>query len=49
MRAPDGRPALLAQRDFAALWWGQLISMLGDRLTYLALLGLLAVHTDQFR
>lgn len=49
MTEPVTRPSLLAQRDFAALWWGQLISMLGERLTYLALLGLLAVHTDNFR
>lgn len=46
--APAPRP-LLAQRDFAALWWGQLISILGDRLNYLALLGLIAEHTDSFR
>ncbi len=45
---PAGRP-LMAQRDFAALWWGQLISILGDRFNYLALLGLLATHTDSFR
>jgi predicted MFS family arabinose efflux permease len=45
---PPLRP-LLAQRDFASLWWGQLISILGDRLTYLALLGLIAEHTDSFR
>jgi len=45
---PPLRP-LLAQRDFAALWWGQLISILGDRLNYLALLGLIAHHTDSFR
>jgi MFS family permease len=41
--------ALLRQRNFAALWWGQLISILGERLTYLALVGLLAEHTDHFR
>jgi predicted MFS family arabinose efflux permease len=41
------RPLLL-QRNFAALWWGQLISILGERLTYLALVGLLAEHTGQF-
>ena len=44
----DGRP-LLVQHDFAALWWGQLISILGERLTYLALVGLLAQHTGHFR
>ncbi|HTO91230.1 MAG TPA: MFS transporter [Candidatus Sulfotelmatobacter sp.] len=38
---------LLRQRDFAALWWGQFISMLGDRLTYLALGGLLLEHTHR--
>ena len=35
------------QRNFAALWWGQLISLLGDRLTYLALGGLLLEHTHR--
>ncbi|HTM56904.1 MAG TPA: MFS transporter [Candidatus Udaeobacter sp.] len=40
---------LLAQRSFGSLWWGQLISILGDRLTYLALVGLLAQHTHEFR
>ena len=46
----DLEPArpLLRQRDFAALWWGQLISLLGERLSYLALLGLLAEHTHHF-
>lgn len=39
---------LLRQRGFAALWTGQLISILGERLTYLALLGLLAQHTGHF-
>jgi MFS family permease len=39
---------LLAQRDFAALWWGQLVSILGERLSYLALLGLVAEHTHHF-
>src|SRR5881409_4472786 len=39
---------LLRQRDFSALWWGQLISILGERLTYLALVGLLAEHTRHF-
>lgn len=42
----DPRP-LLAQRNFASLWWGQLVSILGDRLTYLALGGLLLEHTDR--
>ena len=40
---------LLRQRNFSALWWGQLISILGERLTYLALVGLLAEHTAHFR
>lgn len=39
---------LFAQRDFTALWWGQFVSMLGDRLTYLALFGVLLHHTDSF-
>jgi len=42
------RPLLL-QRNFAALWGGQLVSILGDRLTYLALIGLLARHTHNFQ
>ena len=46
---PAPPPALLLQRSFASLWWGQLISILGERLTYLALVGLLAVHTQSFR
>jgi MFS family permease len=52
MSAPDGpspaaspRPPLLLQRDFAALWWGQLISIWGDRINYLALNGLVQQHT----
>ena len=45
---PASPPPLLAQRDFASLWWGQLISMLGDRLNYLALFGLLLHHTSSF-
>jgi MFS family permease len=39
---------LLRQHDFSSLWWGQLISILGERLTYLALVGLLAEHTGHF-
>ncbi len=46
--APPLRPLLL-QRNFASLWWGQMISILGERLTYLALVGLLSEHTQQFR
>src|SRR5262245_10650667 len=42
-------PPILLQRNFAALWWGQLISILGERLTYLALVGLIAEHTHHFR
>ena len=45
--AAPSRP-LLAQRDFSALWWGQLISILGDRLNYLALGGLLLAHTGRY-
>ncbi len=45
--AVRSRPLLL-QRDFASLWWGQLISILGDRLNYLALGGLLLEHTGRF-
>jgi MFS family permease len=48
-KQPDPAPPLLLQRNFASLWWGQLISILGERLTYLALVGLLAVHTRSFR
>ncbi len=44
-----GPRPLFTQRNFTALWIGQLISILGERLTYLGLLGLLAAHTDQFR
>lgn len=47
---PEGASrGLLRQRNFAALWWGQLISILGERFTYLALVGLLAEHTQHFR
>src|SRR5262245_27601171 len=41
--------ALLRQRNFGALWWGQLISILGERFSYLAIVGLLAEHTQHFR
>ncbi|MFI5372486.1 MAG: MFS transporter [Candidatus Eisenbacteria bacterium] len=47
-RKPPTGP-LMTQRSFSALWWGQLVSILGDRFNYLALLGLLATHTDSFR
>lgn len=49
MAADHRLPPLLAQGNFAALFGGQLISILGERLTYLALVGLLAAHTDHFR
>ncbi|TMQ70619.1 MAG: MFS transporter [Candidatus Eisenbacteria bacterium] len=47
--SPAPEPAsLFRQRNFSSLWWGQLISLLGERLTYLALVGLLAEHTGHF-
>jgi MFS family permease len=46
-RPPAARPLLL-QREFAALWWGQLISLWGDRLNYLALNGLVQQHTRDY-
>jgi MFS family permease len=50
VNAPAKRPApLLLQRNFAALWSGQLVSILGDRLTYLALVGLLLQHSREFQ
>jgi predicted MFS family arabinose efflux permease len=48
MQRADSNLPLLRQRDFSALWWGQLISILGERLSYLALLGLVAEHTHHF-
>jgi MFS family permease len=45
--APSPRPLLL-QRNFAALWWGQLVSLWGDRLNYLALNGLVQQHTRDY-
>lgn len=39
---------LLRQRDFSSLWWGQLISIFGERLNYFALQGLLLDHTRDF-
>ena len=39
---------LLRQHNFKALWSGQLISILGERLTYIGLVGLLAEHTHHF-
>jgi MFS family permease len=41
-------PPILHQRNFQALFGGQLISILGERLTYLGLVGLLAEHTHHF-
>lgn len=46
-RAPSPRPLML-QRDFAALWWGQFVSLWGDRLNYLALNGLVQAHTRDY-
>src|SRR5690242_20684933 len=46
--APVAKRPLLLQRDFAALWLGQLISIWGDRLNYLALNGLVQQHTRNF-
>lgn len=48
MNGAADRRLLLAQRDFASLWWGQLISILGERLNFLALNGLLLEHTRAF-
>ncbi len=45
---PAARRPLLLQRNFASLWWGQLISILGERLNFLALNGLLLQHTRAF-
>jgi len=49
-RGPHQRPdrPLLLQRDFAALWCGQLVSLWGDRLNYLALNGLVQQHTQSY-
>ena len=46
-RMRTARPLLL-QRDFGALWWGQLVSLWGDRLNYLALNGLVQQHTRDY-
>jgi MFS family permease len=43
--ARGDRATLIRQRSFAGLWWGQLFSITGDRLTYLALMGLLLEHS----
>ena len=49
MAVPLSHPPLFRQRNFSALWWGQLVSLVGERLTYLALVGLLSEHTHAFR
>ncbi|MEK7750843.1 MAG: MFS transporter [Acidobacteriota bacterium] len=49
MSSPPPSPPLFRQRNFAALWWGQLVSLLGERVTYIALVGLLSQHTHGFR
>ena len=49
MTSPVVHSPLFRQRNFSALWWGQLVSLVGERLTYLALIGLLAEHTHAFR
>jgi MFS family permease len=46
---PGPERGLLRQHDFASLWWGQLTSIIGERLSYVALLGLVAEHTHQLR
>ncbi len=47
----DDRPPrpLLLQRNYFSLFSGQLISISGERLTYVALVGLLADYTTHFR
>ena len=50
--APDpgaSRRPLLAQRNFLALFGGQLISISGERLTYFALTSLIYEHTNHFQ
>jgi MFS transporter, DHA3 family, macrolide efflux protein len=42
--AAGDHPPLFRQRNFLALWSGQLVSIIGDRLTYLALGGMLLQH-----
>jgi len=42
--AAGEHPPLFGQRNFLALWSGQLVSIIGDRLTYLALGGMLLQH-----
>jgi len=40
---------LFRQRNFAALWWGQFVSLTGERVAYLALVGMISEHTGGFR
>jgi MFS family permease len=49
MASPAADPPLFRQRNFSALWWGQLISLTGERVTYLALIALLVAHTHAFQ
>ncbi len=49
MPGAESRRPLLRQRRFLALFGGQLVSISGERLTYLALVGLLAEYTQQFQ
>jgi MFS family permease len=49
MGSPAADPPLFRQRNFSALWWGQLVSLVGERVTYLALIALLVAHTHAFR
>ena len=46
---PPAHPPLFRQRNFSALWWGQLVSLVGERVTYLALIALLVAHTHAFK
>jgi MFS family permease len=45
---PEAVP-LFRQRGFAALWWGQMVSLLGERISYLAFVGLVAERTHGLR
>jgi MFS family permease len=49
MNEPAREQPLLQQRDFLALLSGQLISLMGERLNYFALVGLLSEHTQHFQ
>ena len=40
---------LFRQRNFAALWWGQVVSLTGERCAYLALVAMVAEHTHGLR